>query len=60
MVSTLISLERYHKDGDEFLSHIIQVTGDETEDSFVNVESKEQSAVKAVDAHTFIKQAEKV
>jgi hypothetical protein len=23
-------LERYHKDGDEFLNHIVRVTGDET------------------------------
>jgi hypothetical protein len=36
-------LERYHKDGDEFLSHIVQVTGDETWVSSVNVETKEQS-----------------
>jgi hypothetical protein len=35
-------LERYHKDGDEFLSHIIRVTGDEIWVSFVNVEIKEQ------------------
>jgi hypothetical protein len=34
-------LERYHKDG-EILNHIIQVTGDETWLSFVNVETKEQ------------------
>jgi hypothetical protein len=34
-------LERYHKDGDEFLSHIL--TGDETWVSFVNVETKEHS-----------------
>jgi hypothetical protein len=33
----------YHKDGDEFLKHIIWVTSDETWFSFVNV--------KAVDAH---------
>jgi hypothetical protein len=33
-------LERYHKDGDEFLSHIIWVTSDETWVSFVNVEMK--------------------
>jgi hypothetical protein len=46
-------LERYHKDGDEFLSHIARVTGDETWVAFVNVETK-------VDAHTFIKQAGKV
>jgi hypothetical protein len=36
-------LERYHKDGDEFLNHIVQVTEDETCVSFVNVETKEQS-----------------
>jgi hypothetical protein len=34
-------LDRYHKDGDEFLSHIIKVTGDETWVSFVNVEIKQ-------------------
>jgi hypothetical protein len=39
----LIFLERYHKDGDEFLNHIVRVTGDETRVSFVNAESKEQS-----------------
>jgi hypothetical protein len=32
--------ERYHKDGNEFLSHIVRVTGDETWVSFVNVETK--------------------
>jgi hypothetical protein len=53
-------LERCHKDGDEFLSHIVPVTGDETWVSFVNVETKEQSAVKTVDAHIFIKQAEQI
>jgi hypothetical protein len=36
-------LERYHKDGDEFLSHIVRVTGDEIWVSFVNVETKKQS-----------------
>jgi hypothetical protein len=36
-------LERYLKDGDEFLNRIVQVTGDETWISFVNVETKEQS-----------------
>jgi hypothetical protein len=51
-------LERYHKNGDEFLSHIVRVTGDETWVPFVNVETKEQSAVKAVDAHTFTKEGE--
>jgi hypothetical protein len=43
MTSALTFFERYHKDGDEFLSHIIQVTGDGTWVSFVNVENKEQS-----------------
>jgi hypothetical protein len=51
-------LQRYHKDGNEFLNHILRVTGDETWVSFVNVETKEQSAVKAVDARTFTKQDE--
>jgi hypothetical protein len=36
-------LEQHHKDGDEFHSHIIEVTGDEIWVSFVNVETKEQS-----------------
>jgi hypothetical protein len=36
-------LEQYHKFGDEFLNHIIQVTCGETWVSFVNVETKEQS-----------------
>jgi hypothetical protein len=31
-----------HKDGDEFLDHIVQVTADETWFSFENVETKEQ------------------
>jgi hypothetical protein len=48
-----------HKDG-EFLNHIVGVKGDETWVLFVDVETKEQSEIKAVDAHTFIKQAEKV
>jgi hypothetical protein len=42
MASTLTLLERYHKDGDECLSHIVQVTDDETWFSFVNVETEEQ------------------
>jgi hypothetical protein len=33
----------YHKDGDEFLNHIVPVTGDETWISHVNTETKEQS-----------------
>jgi hypothetical protein len=36
-------LEQYHKHGNEFLDHIVQVTGDEVWVSFVNVEAKEQS-----------------
>jgi hypothetical protein len=36
-------LERYCKDGDEFLNHIIGVIGDKTRVSFVNVEINEQS-----------------
>jgi hypothetical protein len=40
MASALTCLERYYKDGDEFLSHIIRVTGDETWVSFVNAETK--------------------
>jgi hypothetical protein len=36
-------LERYHKDGNEFLNHIVQVTGDETWVSFVIAETKEHS-----------------
>jgi hypothetical protein len=43
MVSNLTFLEQYCKDGDEFLSHIIQVLSDETWFSFVNVDTKEQS-----------------
>jgi hypothetical protein len=39
---SLIFLEQYHKDGNEFLNDIIRVTGDETWVSFVNVETKEQ------------------
>jgi hypothetical protein len=34
-------LEWYHKDGNEFLNHIVQVTGDETWLSFLNVETKD-------------------
>jgi hypothetical protein len=43
MALALTFLERYRKGGDEFLSHIIRVTCDETWVSFVNVEAKEQS-----------------
>jgi hypothetical protein len=41
-VSALTFLEQYHKYGAEFLSHIIQVTCNETWGSFVNVETTEQ------------------
>jgi hypothetical protein len=41
MASALMLSERYHKDGNEFLRHI--VTGDEIWVSFVNVETKELS-----------------
>jgi hypothetical protein len=43
MASALTFLERYLKYGDEFLSHIIQVTGEETWVSSVSVETEEQS-----------------
>jgi hypothetical protein len=36
-------LERYHKNGDEFLKHIVRVTGEETSVLFENVGTKEQS-----------------
>jgi hypothetical protein len=32
MASALVFLERYYKDGDEFLSHIVCVTGDKTKE----------------------------
>jgi hypothetical protein len=35
-------LERYYKDGDEFLNHFVGVSDDETCVSFVNDETKEQ------------------
>jgi 16S rRNA G966 N2-methylase RsmD len=39
---TLTILERHYKDGNEFLNHIVGVTGDETWESLVNVETKDQ------------------
>jgi hypothetical protein len=42
VASALTFLERYHKDGDEFLNHIVRVADDETWVSFVNVETNEQ------------------
>jgi hypothetical protein len=43
LASNLTFSEHCHKDGDQFLSHIIQITGDETWVSFVNFETKEHS-----------------
>ncbi|PNF33479.1 hypothetical protein B7P43_G00561 [Cryptotermes secundus] len=43
MASSLTCLERDYKDGDELLSHVVRVTGDETCVSFVNAETEEQS-----------------
>jgi hypothetical protein len=40
--SALSFVERYCKRGDEFLSHIVRATGDETWVSFVSNESKKQ------------------
>jgi hypothetical protein len=51
--SALAFLQRYHKDGDKFLNHIVRVIGE-----FVNAVTK--TKVKAVNAHTFTKQTEKV
>jgi hypothetical protein len=49
-------LERYHKDGDEFLNHIVRVIDDGSWVSFVNVENKEEST----QWMQFTKQAERV
>jgi acyl-CoA thioesterase len=57
MALALTLLEQYHKEGDEFLNHTVQVTGDKTWTSFVNVETKEQS--KQWINYTFTRQAEK-
>jgi hypothetical protein len=43
IASALTLLKRYHKDGDDFLNHIVRATGDKTWVSFVNVETNEQS-----------------
>jgi hypothetical protein len=43
VASAMIVLEQYHKDGDEFLSHTVRVTVDETWVSFLNAGTKEQS-----------------
>jgi hypothetical protein len=43
IVSVLPFLERYHKDGNGYFSHIIRVRDDETGILFVNVETKKES-----------------
>jgi hypothetical protein len=43
MASALTFLEQCHEDGDEFLSHILRLTGDKTRVLFLNVETQEQS-----------------
>jgi hypothetical protein len=40
VIASFDFLEQYHKNGSEFLNHIVQVRGDETWVSFVNVETK--------------------
>jgi hypothetical protein len=37
---TFFFLERYHKDGDELLSHIVRIRGDETWVSFMMLKPK--------------------
>jgi hypothetical protein len=39
----LTFLKQYHKNGNEFLHHVVQVAGDETWVSSVNTETKKQS-----------------
>jgi hypothetical protein len=43
MALALTLSEQYHKDGDEFLKHIFQVTVHETWISFVDVKTNEES-----------------
>jgi hypothetical protein len=43
IVSALTFSGRYHKDGYEFLNHIVRVAGDKTWVSFVNAETEEHS-----------------
>jgi hypothetical protein len=50
----LLFLERHHKDGDNVINHIVQVSGDQTWVSFVNAELKEQSEP-WMDGHIFTK-----
>jgi hypothetical protein len=49
-------LERYYKDGNEFLNHIVRVTGDET---WVICECWNQRTVKVVNTYTFTKRPKK-
>jgi hypothetical protein len=68
MASAVIFLERYQKDGDEFLNHI--VTGDKTWVSFVNVNTHSTnnpnkfkqtlSAGQKVDVNCFLRQERSV
>jgi hypothetical protein len=53
MTSALAFLERHHKEGNEFLSHIVRVTGDETWVSFMNVETKDQSKQWMICSHSY-------
>jgi hypothetical protein len=46
MASALTLFQRYHKDGDEFLSHIVRLTRNETWVSLVNIVTKEQPFTK--------------
>jgi hypothetical protein len=42
-MASILTLELYHKVGDELLNYVVQATGDETCVSIVNVEIKLQS-----------------
>jgi hypothetical protein len=53
MASVLTFFRAVTQRGDEFLNHMVRVTGDETRVLLVNDERKK--TVKAVDAHTFTK-----
>jgi hypothetical protein len=44
-------LERYHKDGDEILIHIVRITDDETWFSFVNFETTESESSGCTQIH---------
>jgi hypothetical protein len=51
MASALTYLELYHKDSDEFIYHIVRVTGDKTWVSFVNIETKSSQSSGYTDIH---------